>query len=104
MRYAPSQVVAAVLALGALSLGGCAVVTSSTRTLAPDGKPAFSIYCPNGAACYSEAGKLCGTQGYTIEMPKSASGAVVNNEMELWPSLWMRRDSSNNNMLIECKP
>ncbi len=101
MRHHQSMLLVAALATSALALGGCGLFTHTTKTTGPDGKPAFALNCPNAAACYAQAGKLCQNKGYIIEdQAKHPEGTGSG----LYREDFTNTKEGHGEMLIECKP
>ncbi|KMQ79970.1 hypothetical protein BPMI_02198c [Candidatus Burkholderia pumila] len=96
---------AAMLAASAwvLALEGCA--HGPTMTYLPSGDTGFAINCSSGdastswAACYKQAGEVCGSYGYEVVSKDADSGATAGGSV----GGIFGANIKNRSMVIRCK-
>ncbi|WP_404989319.1 hypothetical protein [Caballeronia sp. LZ003] len=100
-RIHPGAVVAALALTGAL--GGCA--HGPTMTYLPSGDTGFAINCSGGdastswAACYKQAGGVCGAYGYDVVSKDNDNGATSGGTV----AGIFGANIKNRSMVIRCK-
>lgn len=96
---------ALVLAAAALTatLGGCA--HTATMTYLPSGDTGFAINCSGSdasaswAACYKQAGEVCGAYGYDVVSKDADNGATAGGSV----AGIFGANIKNRSMVIRCK-
>lgn len=83
-----------------IALSACA---TSSKTYAPDGRPAYTLNCSGmvltWGTCYEKAGDLCGSVGYDVLAGGTERGAVIGSSSGgFYGGTTMSRS-----MLIACK-
>ncbi|GGD67451.1 hypothetical protein GCM10010985_22280 [Caballeronia grimmiae] len=108
MRLAKKMNTAAMFAVLAAAasiatLGGCA--HNATMTYLPSGDTGFAINCSGGdastswAACYKQAGEVCGAYGYDVISKDADSGATAGGSV----AGIFGANIKNRSMVIRCK-
>jgi hypothetical protein len=105
MRSTKTLTAAAILAAagGVAALGGCA--HTSTMTYLPSGDAGFAINCSGGdastswAACYKQAGEVCGAYGYDVVSKDADNGATSGGSV----AGIFGANIKNRSMVIRCK-
>jgi hypothetical protein len=94
----------ALLAAGALSLGGCASSTDASLIHLPDGQSGYAINCSGAdasttwASCYVLAGDKCGATGYTIVSKDNEEGGPSGGSITNVVSANVK----NRSMVVRC--
>lgn len=105
MRFANTMTAAALFAAAALSgaLAGCA--HTATMTYLPSGDTGFAINCSGSdastsrAACYKQAGEVCGAYGYDVISKDADNGATSGGSV----AGIFGANIKNRSMVIRCK-
>ncbi len=85
------------------ALAGCA--HGPTMTYLPSGDPGFAINCSGGdastswAACYKQAGEMCGAYGYDMISKDADNGATAGGSV----GGIFGTNIKNRSMVIRCK-
>ncbi|VXC26277.1 conserved exported hypothetical protein [Burkholderia sp. 8Y] len=105
MRSKKTTTAAALIAAAALgaALGGCA--HTATMTYLPSGDTGFAINCSGSdastswAACYKQAGEVCGAYGYDVISKDADNGATSGGSV----AGIFGANIKNRSMVIRCK-
>jgi hypothetical protein len=87
------------------SLAGCASSGSTTLTYLPNGETGFAINCSGSdasttwAACYKQAGEMCGAYGYDVVSKDADTGATAGGSV----GGIFGANIKNRSMVIRCK-
>lgn len=88
-----------------LMLAGCA---RSSQVYLPDGGDGYALSCggqlSSWSACYSKAGELCGTRGYTVVHQDGEMGSVIGATANRYNSRLYGSTTFNRTMTVQCKP
>ncbi len=92
----------AAFALSLLSLAALTGCATSKQVYTPSGEQGYSINCSGSALnwgmCFEEAGKLCGTQGYTVLTQSGDQSTMVSgNQFGVYATPVVNRS-----MTIQC--
>jgi hypothetical protein len=85
------------------ALAGCA--SGPTMTYLPSGDTGFAINCSGGdastswAACYKQAGEVCGSYGYEVVSKDADNGATAGGSV----GGILGANIKNRSMVIRCK-
>ncbi|WP_404980435.1 MULTISPECIES: hypothetical protein [unclassified Caballeronia] len=85
------------------TLGGCA--HNATMTYLPSGDTGFAINCSGSdastswAACYKQAGEVCGAYGYDVVSKDADNGATAGGSV----AGIFGANIKNRSMVIRCK-
>ncbi|MDR5743402.1 hypothetical protein QCE73_09560 [Caballeronia sp. LZ029] len=85
------------------ALAGCA--QTATMTYLPSGDTGFAINCSGGdasttwAACYKQAGEMCGAYGYDVVSKDADNGATAGGSV----GGIFGANIKNRSMVIRCK-
>lgn len=97
--------VAALVAVSAVALAGCASSNTTSLINLPNGETGFAVNCSGAdagsswASCYVQAGKACGAGGYDIVSKDGDEGGAAGGGVTNVVSANVK----NRSMVVRCK-